>query len=125
MSGGNQWFFGILIVCMVAWYVWRSNGDGLDSSQIKEMIDSGALLVDVRTPAEYAGEHVDGAINIPLGTLQDRLNEFGPKDGAIAVYCRSGQRSGSAKGILESQGYKSVVNLGGIGTVQRALSPKN
>ena len=107
---------------MVAWYFWRSSGDGLDSSTIKGMIESGALLVDVRTPAEFAGEHVEGAINIPLNTLEARLGELGPKDGAIGVYCRSGQRSGSAKGILESKGYESVVNLGGLGNVQRALS---
>jgi rhodanese-related sulfurtransferase len=70
-----------------------------------------AFLVDVRTPQEVAEGGVDGATNIPLNELEQRLAEFDGK-GQIVVFCRSGSRSGQAKTILEKNGYTNVVNGG-------------
>ncbi len=79
-----------------------------------ERVQNGALLVDVRTPAEYSEGHLTGAINIPFqdiveGLAQKRvsLNEN------IVLYCRSGNRSGKAQKALESVGYQSALNAGG------------
>ena len=79
-------------------------------SVIAKKIQAGALVVDVRTPGEYASGHFKGAINIPVSEVSSRLSEFGPKDKPIVVYCASGARSGSAKQILERAGYKDVTN---------------
>ncbi len=74
-----------------------------------------ALLVDVRTPEEYAGGHLPGAINKPVEThLGDLEKEMANKDAAIFVYCRSGNRSNTAAKALIKKGFPLVIDLGGI-----------
>lgn len=85
-----------------------------DSRSLKEIIDEGAYVVDVRTPMEFQMGHYQGADNIPLDQVQARMNEFGPKDRTVVVYCRSGNRSGQAKVMLEAAGYENVINGGGL-----------
>lgn len=80
---------------------------------IKQEVAKGALMVDVRTPEEFASGSVKGAINIPLDEVENRINEFKGKP-AVVVFCRSGNRSGQAKEILENNGIKNVIN--GINT---------
>ncbi|MDO4691742.1 MAG: rhodanese-like domain-containing protein [Porphyromonadaceae bacterium] len=69
----------------------------------------GAMLVDVRTPEEFAAGSVSGAVNIPLSTIGSRLEEFKGKKG-ILVFCRSGNRSRQAKAILDKAGIPNVIN---------------
>ena len=71
------------------------------------------LLVDVRTPEEFASGHIAGAVNIPLQELPDRLSEI-PTDKAVVVYCRSGNRSAQASNILTSNNYTNIYDMGGI-----------
>lgn len=85
----------------------------------------GAFLLDVRTPEEYAQGHIAGAVLLPLGGL-DGTEEALPDDRAtpIFVYCRSGNRSAQAAGILADRGYTDVRNLdGGILDWQAAGYP--
>jgi rhodanese-related sulfurtransferase len=81
------------------------------------------VVLDVRTPGEFAGEtgHLKGAILIPVQELDARLQELKPfeKD-TLIVYCRTDNRSRSAVSILESNGYAAVRMSGGI-TAWRAL----
>ena len=72
-----------------------------------------AFLLDVRAPAELAVEHVDGAVNIPLGQLRERLGEL-PRDREIQVICRSGQRAYYAARILLQAGFRASVLSGGM-----------
>jgi NADPH-dependent 2,4-dienoyl-CoA reductase/sulfur reductase-like enzyme/rhodanese-related sulfurtransferase len=74
---------------------------------------SDAFLLDVRAPAELAVEHVEGAVNIPLGQLRGRLDEL-PRDREIGVICRSGQRAYYATRILLQAGFQACVLSGGI-----------
>lgn len=79
-----------------------------------ELIADGALMVDVRTPAEFSAGHLDGAINISHDQTLERLAEYGTdKSRSIVVYCRSGRRSGVAHSILVEQGFTNVHNGGG------------
>jgi rhodanese-related sulfurtransferase len=71
------------------------------------------LLLDVRTPEEFATGHIAGAVNIPLDALESRLSEVS-KDQPVVVYCRSGNRSAQAADLLESAGYDNIRDLGGI-----------
>lgn len=84
------------------------NGPGTD---VKAIIEKGAFLVDVRTAAEFAEGHVKGSVNIPLNTVAEQLDKFKEKENII-VFCRSGNRSGQAKSILEKNGFANVVNGG-------------
>ncbi len=71
------------------------------------------LLIDVRTPEEFAAGHIAGAINIPVESIAMRLDEI-PEDEKIVVYCRSGNRSGQAAAILKDADYPQIYDLGGI-----------
>jgi phage shock protein E len=83
-------------------------------SNVKDMIKAGAKIVDVRSPEEFADESYPGAVNIPLNILPSRIEELGPKDGPIVLYCASGARSASAARFLKQAGYTNMVNAGGI-----------
>ncbi|MDD5308036.1 MAG: rhodanese-like domain-containing protein [Deltaproteobacteria bacterium] len=82
---------------------------------VSAKIQAGALIVDVRSPGEYADGHYDGAINIPVDELDARLAELGPKDRAVVVYCRSGHRSAKAKARLDAAGFTDVTDGGWLG----------
>jgi len=88
-------------------------------TDLKAILAGGATLVDVRTREEYAGGHIPGSINIPLNNLESNLSKI-PKNKAVITCCASGMRSGSAKSLLASKGYKEVYNGGGW----RSLSQK-
>ncbi len=72
---------------------------------------NGSFLVDVRTPGEFEGGSAKGAVNIPLDRIMNELDQFEGKEN-IVVFCRSGNRSGQAKYILEQNGFKNVINGG-------------
>ena len=84
----------------------------VDWNKALEMSKAGAVLVDVRTPAEVAEGMAPGAVNIPLQEIQQRLGEF-PKDKDLLIYCRSGKRSMAASNFLIENGYEKVFNVVG------------
>ena len=74
----------------------------------------GAVLLDVRTPEEYAGGHVAGSRNLPLQMITRVEDEIPEKDTPVFVYCQSGGRSRRAAAFLEKVGYSRVKNIGGL-----------
>jgi rhodanese-related sulfurtransferase len=84
---------------------------GGQTVDLKEIIEEGAFLVDVRTPGEFAQGHVKGSVNIPLDVVPAQLVKFKNKKNII-VFCRSGGRSTQAKAILEQNGFGNVINGG-------------
>lgn len=80
----------------------------------RALVASGARLVDVRSPGEFAGGHLAGALNIPVGELGDRVAEVGDKAKPVVLYCASGMRSASAAGILRRAGFADVHDLGAM-----------
>lgn len=89
------------------------------------MNQPGALVLDVREPAEFAAGHLPRARHIPLGELSRRVEEIAKfKEKPVIVTCRSGARSGSACRTLVKAGFTNVHNLkGGIGAWQQASLP--
>jgi len=77
------------------------------------MVRAGALLLDVRSPGEYAGGHLGGAINIPVDQLASRISEL-PAGKKIVVYCASGVRSAQAASLLDGRKFE-VFDMGGMG----------
>ncbi|MCO5977638.1 rhodanese-like domain-containing protein [Ideonella oryzae] len=74
------------------------------------------LLIDVRSPGEYAGGYLDGAVNLPLDQLQAGIARVAPDlSQPIVLYCASGGRSGMGCMLLQQMGYRQVSNGGGIG----------
>ena len=81
------------------------------------MMEEGSsyIILDVRTPEEFAEKHIPGAINIPNETISTKeIPELPDKDQLILVYCRSGNRSKQASEKLVALGYTNIVEFGGI-----------
>jgi rhodanese-related sulfurtransferase len=92
---------------------------GGTSVDFKTLVQQGAMIIDVRSPAEFKGGHIKGSVNIPLQSLQSSLSKV-PKNKTIITCCASGMRSGSAKSILKSAGY-AVHNGGGWSSLRSKL----
>jgi phage shock protein E len=83
--------------------------------EIMAAIESEALIVDVRTPDEYADGHYPGAINIPHDTILEGLEQLGvTEETPVILYCRSGNRSGQAEQALQKKGFTEARNAGGL-----------
>ncbi len=93
--------------------------------QAKELVDTKPTLVilDVRTEPEFREGHIEGAVNIPIDELEQRIGEMDKNDEYL-VYCRTGNRSTIAAQILFERGYSKVFNMaGGIEAWTRAGFP--
>lgn len=82
----------------------------IDTNKATELINNGAIVIDVRTVDEYNREHIENAINIPLDQIATTNFD---KDLTIIVYCQTGIRSEEAAKILAENGYTSLYNLDG------------
>lgn len=72
------------------------------------------ILLDVRQPEEHAEIHIPNSILIPLGELEERIDELEEyRDKELIIYCRSGNRSGQACMFLDMMGFENTVNLRG------------
>ena len=85
-----------------------SSGPKVD---LGEVIANKAIILDVRTKAEYAGGHLKGSVNIPLQSLESGLSKL-KKDKVVVTCCASGARSSMAKSILQRNGFAEVHNGG-------------
>jgi len=81
-------------------------------SKVRDLVESGAFIVDVREKNEFNQGHLVNAVNIPLSELRDRVDEI-PKDRTVYLHCRSSQRSYNAVMALQNMGYDNVVNISG------------
>jgi len=75
-------------------------------------LSDSTVIVDVRTPSEFAAGHIEKSINIPLDVIVEQVSQLNGYQTIITV-CRSGVRSGKAKTLLDSIGLKNVFNGGG------------
>jgi phage shock protein E len=73
----------------------------------RKLVQSGAVILDVRTPAEFKSGHIKGAINIPVDKLQSNLAKVQAMNKPVITCCRSGARSGMAVGILKKAGMEA------------------
>ena len=88
---------------------------GFSAEKEKEIkIDKDTILIDVRSAEEYKEGHLKNAINIPHTVIGDKIAAItNDKEKHIVLYCRSGNRAGKAKAVLDEMGYKNVHNAGG------------
>ncbi len=97
--------------------IFKSLFGSTDSSEVSKALEEGAQLVDVRSASEFASGSVPGAINIPVDSIGKNSAKLKGKK-SIVVFCRSGSRSAMAKSMLESKGFKNVINGGSLSKVQ-------
>ena len=84
----------------------------ISAQEAKDKIDGGAQIVDVRTPGEYTGGHVPGAINIPHMSIVARKGELAT-DKELVFICQVGQRSALAAEFAAASGFKDLYNVEG------------
>lgn len=85
------------------------------NEKVKEFSQTeNAVLLDVRTDAEFSQGHIPHSINIDVDRIEDAASVIKDKNTPVFVYCRSGARSGYAVNVLNKMGYANAVNIGGI-----------
>lgn len=88
----------------------------IDIAQVDGFLEQGPTVIDVREPNEYLVGFVPGALNIPRGVLEFKLDSFpqlADRDRPVLLYCKSGGRSALAAWTLQQLGFSSVVSLAG------------
>lgn len=101
----------ILKKILIVFGILKNIFSSTDNQELRDAIQNGAFLVDVRTPNEFAGGSALGAVNIPLDKVSSQLSKFKGSSN-IVVFCRSGNRSSQAKSILNQNGFDNVINGG-------------
>jgi phage shock protein E len=106
-----------LVACAITFMAEAAGPGSIEPKALGDRIawaDQALVVLDVRTPAEYAEGHVPGAINIPNGELAARVAELADAKGRdIVVYCRSGVRAAQALDVLGKSGFKRLFHLQG------------
>jgi phage shock protein E len=95
-------------------------GLGNKSESIQEFIEKGAVIIDVRSPGEFAGGHIKGSKNIPLNEIGAKINEIKKQNKPVIACCASGMRSSQATSILKQNGIDAI-NGGGWQSLQSKL----
>jgi len=116
-------YLGILILIGLSVTALAGAEQSLSSAELEQLMSreqDAPILIDVRTPAEFAAGHIPGAVNIPYDLLAGSLPTEDRED-TIVVYCRSGRRSAIAKNTLESLGFTRVLDFGGINRWEGSL----
>ena len=108
-----DWIIGVITVVLLVAYIFLRRSGQISAEAAVAHLKHGALLVDVRSPAEYSTGHLNGAINMPMQQLDSLIgSQVKDKDQVILLHCQSGARSGMAKNRLHALGYTQVHNLG-------------
>ncbi len=95
-------------------------GLGNKSESIQEFIEKGAVIIDVRSPGEFAGGHIKGSKNIPLSEIGTKINEIKKQNKPVIACCASGMRSSQAASILNQNGIDAI-NGGGWQSLESKL----
>ncbi len=95
-------------------------GIGGKSENVNDFVNKGAVIIDVRTPAEFQGGHIKGSKNIPLNTISSKINDLKKLNKPVIACCASGMRSSQATSILKSNGIDAM-NGGGWSSLENKL----
>ena len=115
---GNAWLVAALAIAVFIVLSRLMGGRKVSSAVVRQKIAAGAVILDVRTVAEFRAGAYPGAVNIPVQVLSGSMGTL-PKGKPIVVYCASGMRSARAATALVRAGFTDVVNAGGIGSMPR------
>ncbi|MDV6378162.1 FAD-dependent oxidoreductase [Sporosarcina sp. GW1-11] len=100
------------LAALVALNILYGRFEQVHVSEVRELVEQNAYIVDVREENEFENGHLLNAVNIPLSQLRERMEEV-PSDVPVYVHCRSSQRSYNAVMALQNSGFSNVVNISG------------
>lgn len=108
---------------MLVWPAVQRGGNRVNTHAATRLINDGALVVDVREPAEFNAGHLPNSRHIPVGDVAKRAAEL-PANKTVLLVCASGQRAGRAASVLRKAGHEQVFCLdGGVGAWRQAGLP--
>ncbi len=110
-----SYFWIAFAVLFIVWKVASMRRSPAQLAAIQEALDGGAILLDVRSPSEFAAGHLPGASNAPVSSIGAILPELQKADMPVVVYCASGTRAGLALKALRAAGIGPLFNLGTVG----------
>lgn len=111
----------ILAVVAAAFLLLRRMGQ-ISAKAAREYIRCGALVIDVRSPGEFGGGHLQRALNMPLSEIETLIaRKVKDKNQVLLLHCQSGVRSGLAKKKLIALGYANTFNIGSYGRALRIV----
>ena len=116
------WSCAAAAVCGCGCGTPETAADGVPAEQPSKPDLNGAVLLDVRSPEEFAAGHLRGAVNIPHDRIAGEIAALVPdKTAPVILYCRSGRRADTALQTLRAMGYERLQNLGGLEDAQERL----
>lgn len=101
----------LLIALIVGFFIRRWILFRSVRTKLPEYLREGAIVIDVRSTAEFVSGHFEGSINIPLNELRGKVGGLNAEK-TVLLCCASGSRSGMAAAILKAKGFKKVINVG-------------
>jgi rhodanese-related sulfurtransferase len=108
-----NWTTVLVGLAVVAAFFWLRRASQISTTDALEYLKKGALVIDVRTPGEFASGHLANAINLPLDQIEASIpRRVRDKDQVLLLHCQSGMRSGVARKRLRALGYANAFNLG-------------
>ena len=122
-ASNSLWVWGLLGLLVIAFggfFIFQQQQSAaadtipqeISVAQAAAKRQAGAFILDVRQPDEWADTHIPSSTLIPLGELENRINEL-PQNQEIVVVCRSGNRSAQGRDILKQAGFSQVTSMAG------------
>ena len=121
-----NWTFPLIILAVVLLvFIFLRRGSSISPERAQEYLKNGAIVIDVRSPSEFASGHLPKAINLPLQEIETSLpRRIYDKDRVLLLHCQSGMRSGVASKKLKNLGYANVINLGSYSKAAQLVGDK-
>jgi len=118
-----NWTAASLILAVIGLVYALKRARQISSTDALEFLKNGALVIDVRSTAEFKSSHLPQALNIPFDEIETLLpRSVKDKDRVLLLHCQSGMRSGVAKARLKGLGYTNVFNLGSYAQAARIVT---
>ena len=118
-----NWTSVLIVVAILALFYLLKRAGQISHKAAAEHLKHGAMVIDVRTAAEYTAGHLPKAINMPLSEVEALVaRKVKDKNSVLLLHCQSGSRSGIAKRRLVAMGYTNTFNLGSYNRAAQIVS---
>jgi phage shock protein E len=120
-----NWTTALIVVAVVVLFFLLRRAGLVSSREATAYLNKGAMVIDVRTAAEFSTGHLPRAINIPLSEVKELTpRRVKDKDQVLLLHCQSGARSATAKKMLTGMGYRRTFNLGSYQRATRIVGTR-
>jgi phage shock protein E len=121
----TNWFMALAVVAVAGSVLLRGQSSQISPEAAQAYLKNGALVIDVRTPAEFNAGHLPNAINIPLAQIESGSSlPLKDKNQVLLLHCQGGMRSGKATKLLSGMGFTNVFDLGAYSRAAQIVAGK-